>query len=90
MKIPIVEAETLANKYGYNQIIILALKDHKKKDWFGGWRTTFNKDKAKCEFLGKIAHILAYSFRSYYGDKIVTQEHYEKALDMEFKVKELK
>lgn len=77
-KIPIFEAKILANKYNYNQVIILAMKESKKSTWLDNWATTFNKDKSKCKFLGKIAKILAYNFRAFYSDEKMTKKYYEK------------
>jgi len=79
MEIPILEAKKLAEKYGYEQVIILALKQHSKKhDWFDGWKTTFNKDKTRCKFLGKVAAILAYNLRAFYSNESMTEEYYKK------------
>lgn len=77
-KIPIDEAKFLANKYDYEQIIILALKKSKKKNWYDGWGTTFNKDNSKCKFLGKIACILSFYFRGFYSNIKRTEEYYKK------------
>jgi len=77
-EIPVSEAKELAKKYEYEQIIILALKGSKKSNWYEGWRTTYNKNKNKCNFLGKVASILAYNFRAFYSDEKTTQEYYEK------------
>lgn len=77
-EIPICEAEKLAKKYNYEQVIILALKESKKPNWLDGWSTTFNKDKTKCSFLGKVASILAHNFRAFYSNKKKTEEYYEK------------
>ena len=77
-EIPISEAKSLATKYGYEQIIILAQKESKdKQNWLEGWRATFNKDKTKCKFLGKVATILAYNFRAFYSNEKLTNEHYK-------------
>ena len=81
-KIPISELETLSNKYDYEQIIILGLKKSTTKlNWCDGWIATFNKDKKKCKFLGKIAEILAYNFRGFYFNKKTTEEYYKKTMD---------
>ena len=48
-RIPIKEAEQIAKKYEYEQIIILAMKKTKKVDWLDGWITTWNIDKTKCK-----------------------------------------
>lgn len=77
-EIPIFEAKTLAKKYNYDQIIILALKKHDKPGWFNGWQTTFNKNKIKCKFLGKVANILMYNFRSFYSNEKLTNEYNER------------
>ena len=83
-EIPVKEAEMLAKKYGYEQVIILAQRDHKtKKDFIEGWRTTYNTFKSKCKFLSKIADILAYNFRCFYCDEKKTEEYYEKILSIE-------
>ncbi len=76
-EIPIYEAEKLANKYNYEQVIILTLKKSKRKNWFDGWRTTFNKDKTKCAFLGKIADILVYNFRAFYSNEKTTEKYHK-------------
>lgn len=68
-EIPIYEAEKLAKEYGYEQVIILALKKAKKPVLFNGWRTTFNIDKTKCAFLGKIAAVLINNFKFFYNAK---------------------
>ena len=78
-EIPISEAEAIAKKYKYEQIVILAQKQNDKKDnWFDGWATTFNTDKTKCKFLGKIAAILIYNLRAFYPNKKTTEEYYKK------------
>ena len=83
LEIPINIAKDIANKYNYDQVIILGLKsDKKKKEWFDGWATTFNKDKKKCGFLGKIATILHHNLRFYYGNEKQTLAHYEKLQEL--------
>lgn len=80
-EIPIKEAKLLARKYGYEQVIILGLKNSiKKANWFEGWATTYNEDKSKCKFLGKVAAILMYNFRSFYSNEKTTNDYYEKVL----------
>ena len=75
-KIPISEAKKLAKKYDYEQIIILALKKSEKQNWFDGWGATFNKNKTKCKFLGKIAAILHNNFRAFYSNEKMTEEYF--------------
>ena len=75
-EIPIKEAEKIANKYGYEQVVILAIKPHIKPDWFDGWTTTFNKDKNKCQFLGKVAAMLHNNLRSFYSNEKMAMDHY--------------
>lgn len=82
-KIPIDEAERLAGEYGYNQIVILALKRSEKSNWFYGWTTTFNQNKTKCKFLGRVASILANNFRAFYSNEKMTEEYHQKMLDNE-------
>lgn len=78
-EIPISEAKVLADKYGYEQVIILAQKENKAKvDWVDGWATTFNKDKTKCKFLGKVAAILIYNFRAFYFNEKMTEKYSKK------------
>ena len=78
IEIPIEVAKEIANKYNYDQVVILGLKESKKKlNWFEGWATTFNKDKKKCGFLGKVAAILHYNLRAYYSNEKAALEHYE-------------
>ena len=79
-EIPISEAKALSKKYGYDQVIILAQNYDSKKKWFSGWRTTYNKDKTKCKFLGKVANILAYNFRAFYSNKKITGEYNERVI----------
>ena len=81
-KIPISEAKAISEKYGYEQVIILAQKESKtKKGWAEGWKTTYNKDRLKCKFLGKVAVILAYNFNILYFNKKVTEEYFKKVND---------
>ncbi len=83
MEIPIKEAKKLSEKYGYEQIIILALKSSKKKNWFDGWSTTFNTDKQKCKFLGRIARILHYNLKAFYSNEEVTEKYFKQMNDKE-------
>ena len=80
-RVPIKIAKEIAEKYGYNQVIIMA--QNQLPNEFKGWITTYNKEKRKCSFLGKVAKILAYNFRTYYGNKKITDEHYAKMLILE-------
>ena len=77
-KIPIKIAKDIAIKYGYEQVIILAQIESNKKDWVDGWVTTFNTNKSKCKFLGKIGAILIYNLRAFYYNSIATEEYYRK------------
>ena len=76
-EIPISEAKALAEKYGHEQIVILAMNDGGNNN-FLGWATTFNKFKSKCKFLGKIATILHNNLKSFYSNEEMTQIYYEK------------
>jgi len=78
MRIPIKEANNIAKKYGYAQVIILALKENNNKATYNGWRTTYNKDKNKCDFLGKIADILGFNLICFYNNEKVTEEYHKK------------
>lgn len=83
MKIPIAEAKKLAKKYNYEQIIILGLnKSTEKKNWYDGWGTSYNKDKKRCKFLGKITAILAYNLRAFYSGNEETVEEYLKKIQL--------
>lgn len=78
-KIPIKIARDIAEKYGYEQVIVLAMKqDEHKENWFYGWQTTYNKNKLKCKFLGKVASILSYNFKAFYSNKETTEEYFNK------------
>lgn len=75
--IPAKEAQYLLDCYGYEQIIILAIRQHKEKEnWFDGWRTTCNSDKSKCGYLDCVAELLHYQLRAYYSNATVTADHY--------------
>lgn len=76
-RIPILEAEKIAKKYGHNQVIILTLKENKGLI-LEGWATTWNKNKTKCKFLGRIAEILHYNFRAFYSNEEITNEYHKK------------
>jgi len=85
-EIPINEAKSLSEKYGYEQVIILAQKENETKpNGVDAWATTFNKDKAKCKFLGKISAILIYNFRAFYSNEKTTEKYYQKLI----KIKEV-
>jgi len=72
-EIPIIKAEEIADEYGYDQVVILGLRESEDKpNWYHGWKTTFNRDKKKCKFLGKVADILAWNFRAFYSNKKLT------------------
>ena len=78
-RIPIKEAENIAKKYGYEQVVILAQKPYKSPDWADGWTTTYNIDKTKCKFLGKIGTLLISYLRGFYlRDEEVTDDYLEK------------
>ena len=80
-RIPIEEAKRIATEYNYEQVIILAQKKHKKPNWPDGWVTTYNADKSKCKFLGKVGAILIYNLRAFYFNKKITEEYYKKIQD---------
>jgi hypothetical protein len=74
-RIPIYEAKALAEKYGYDQIVILGKVDKPNAPTFKGWSATFNKDKSKCKFLGIISKLLSYALEAYYNDENVVKTH---------------
>ncbi|MGE4552776.1 MAG: hypothetical protein AB7D57_06665, partial [Desulfovibrionaceae bacterium] len=76
-EIPVSEAKALAEKYGYEQVVILTLRPHEDlPNWFMGWATTYNTDKKRCGFLGKIAAILHNSLRALYADEATTLRYH--------------
>lgn len=79
-EIPIVEAERIAKEYGYEQVVILATKKLKNKNWFDGWTTTFNIDKTRCAFLGKVAAMLHNNLRSFYSNEKMAMSYYQDML----------
>ena len=83
VRIPIKEAKRIATEYDYEQVIILAQKKHENPNWLDGWVTTYNADKSKCKFLGKIGAILIYNLRAFYTNKKITEEYYKKCTTRE-------
>jgi hypothetical protein len=85
-KIPVEVAEKIAKDYGYEQVIVLAISQHKEKsNWFDGWVTTFNKHKSKCKFLGEVGALLHNNFRSFYGNEEMTESYYRKMMENQSK-----
>jgi hypothetical protein len=71
-EIPISEAQRIAEKYGYDQVVILSTSESGEP----GWATTFNTDKKKCGFLGKVAAMLHNNLRSFYADEPMAMDFY--------------
>ena len=47
-RIPISKAKEIANQYGYEKVIILAITTDSKEDRFQFWLTTYGKNKKFC------------------------------------------
>lgn len=61
-EIPISAAKEVAEKYGYDQIVIIG-RVIDKDDGFNGWEhvTTYGVDKANCDAAAKIGNHLKYN-----------------------------
>jgi hypothetical protein len=70
-EIPISEAKRIAEKYGYDQVVILSTSATAP-----GGATAFNTDKKKCGFLRKAAAMLHTNLRSFYADESVAMDYY--------------
>ena len=77
-KIPIKVAKEISKKYGYAQVVIMAISDNEKQD---GWVATYNSDKSKCKLLGKVGSVLIKFIRGLYNfpETINKWEEYFKA-----------
>ena len=59
-KIPIKAAQEIAEKYGYDQVIIYARKVGDAPDPHGEHMTTYGVNKAHCEVAARIGDYLKY------------------------------
>jgi hypothetical protein len=73
-RIPIKIAKEIAEKYGYDQVVILAQKDVDKKNIIKGWSATYNTDKKECKHLGEVAAIQSHNLRCYYKSRDLVED----------------
>ena len=59
-RIPIVAARDIAEKYGYDQVIIYARKVGDDPDAHGEHMTTYGRDKEHCAVAARIGDFLKY------------------------------
>ena len=63
-KIPIKAAKKISDKYGYDQVIIVA-----RAVGFGEHVTTYGKDKVHCDVAAKIGDFLKYKIMGWSNEK---------------------
>ena len=52
-RIPVALAKQIANKYGYEKVVIFAITKDEPKERYMFWVTTYGKTKALCEVAAK-------------------------------------
>jgi len=68
-KIPIKAAQEIAEKYGYDQVIIYARKVGENPDPHGEHLTTYGINKQHCDVAAQIGNHLKYKVFGWSGEK---------------------
>ena len=71
-RIPISAAKDIANKYGYDQVIIYARKVDEPDLAGGEHMTTYGKNREHCDAAGRIGDFLKYKIMGWIRDETVS------------------
>lgn len=67
-EIPISEAKSLAQKYGYDQVMIYARRCHDSAEPHGEHMTTYGRNREHCEAAAKIGDFLKFKIMGWNDD----------------------
>lgn len=69
-EIPISEAKSLAQKYGYDQVMIYARRCHDSVEPHGEHMTTYGRNREHCEAAAKIGDFLKFKIMGWNNDHV--------------------